>query len=129
MELRNKIERLAKLRDRKAELQEELSKIQQEIDVLTAEINEEMLLQGIQHINIDGIGTVYLSSRLFASCTQENLPKLQEWLKQIGAEGLLRPYIPNQTLSALVRERMEKGEAIPDFINVTVKPGLNIRRR
>lgn len=129
MELKDKIERLAELRDVKSQLQEELSKVQQEIDVLTAEINEEMLINGINSINVEGVGTVFLSSRLYASCRQDNMPKLQRWLKEIGQEGLLRPYVSSQTLSAFVRERMDKGEPIPEFINVTVKPGVNIRRR
>lgn len=129
MELKDKIERLVELRDVKSKLQEELSKVQQEIDVLTAEVNEEMLIKGINSINIDGVGTVYLSSRLYASCRQDNIHKLEQWLKQIGQEGLLRPYVSSQTLSAFIRERMDKGEPIPDFINVTVKPGINIRRR
>ena len=75
----------------------------------------------------DGLGHFKLMKpRLYASVTKENQDKLFSFLDEIGRDDLIKTTVMPQTLSTFVKERIENGEEIPNFIGYYLKPSLRL---
>lgn len=73
----------------------------------------------------EGLGKFKLMKpRLYANVTKENQDKLLSFLQEIGREDMMKTTVMPQTLSTFVKERIENGEAIPEFIGYYFKPSL-----
>lgn len=98
--------------------------------------------------------SVHLVRRVYVSCPPEQQADLITWLMQIGAEGIVRaqvavdwlslrflldaltaagieadvaPAVPAAALSALIAQRLEAGEAVPSFLNITERTEARVR--
>lgn len=78
-------------------------------------IPEKMDNEGVQSINIKGLGTLYLSAEVLVSTKQAMGPDLQDWLRENGFEDLITETINASTLGAWVREQMKAGNPVPDW--------------
>lgn len=75
----------------------------------------------------DGVGyATLMKPRLFASCNKENEPMLFEFLKNISREDMITPTVNRASLSALLGERLENGEAIPECVQYFFKQAIRI---
>jgi predicted nuclease with TOPRIM domain len=63
-------------------------------------------------------GKIHLEQKLYASCTEENRPKLIAFLRQNGDADIVKETVNAQTLSAYIRER--RGEGLNDPPGVSV---------
>lgn len=59
-----------------------------------------------------------------AKVSEENKAKQFEYLKETGAAAVIKETVNYQTFGALIRERSEKGESIPDFVEITYVPQI-----
>lgn len=59
---------------------------------------------------------VALRTDLHAGVKSEDKPKLFKWLRENGLGDLIREDVHAQTLKAAVRERLEEGLPIPEYI-------------
>lgn len=112
------------LRDEKDRLEAELKQVNDRYGQLrTKELPEAMSRLGM--INAKGKGSftfsggrVHLETKLYAACTEENRPKLFEFLRKNNAADLIKETVNPQTLSAYIRER--RGDGLKDPPGVSV---------
>lgn len=62
--------------------------------------------------------------KIYANVTIENQDKLFEYLRSRGYEYSIKETVHSSTLSSIVKELMEKGDEIPEFITVYPKPQI-----
>lgn len=62
---------------------------------------------------------VYLKTNTFVNVRKDDKPKLFKWLRKEGLGSLIKEDVHHQTLSALVRERLDEDLKIPAFVTVT----------
>lgn len=75
----------------------------------------------------DGVGSASLvKPRLYASCRKENEPMLFQFLEEQGRGDLIKQTVNAASLSGFVKERVEAGEAPPDFISYHLKTSLRL---
>lgn len=77
----------------------------------------------------EGVGCVSIGKpRVFASCLKDNEPILANFLKENERSDMIREYVFPQTLSTFVKERLESGEDIPEFIQYYLKPIIRLTK-
>jgi hypothetical protein len=75
----------------------------------------------------DGVGYFRMvKPRLYASVTKENQEKLFSFLQEIGRDDLIKQVVMPQTLSTFVKERIENGEPVPDYVSTYFKQSLKL---
>jgi len=128
---------LFELKEKKKNLKEMLKEIESEIDELSFLLIEKMSfleLKSLSHENLRITPSInmYISSR--------NEEKLKTYLKQNGAEWLIKETIPASSLRKWVKDIMEEQEEpvfnveqrIPEdlreLVNVYLKPVVSIRK-
>ncbi len=75
-----------------------------------------MEAEGIEVITVEGVGRVSLTSDLRASIVPETKPAAYEWLVENGHAGIITETVNAQTLAALVRDKLRKGESMPEAL-------------
>jgi len=109
-------------------LKDELKQAQAEFD------NAEALLiefleshSAISTAKYAGIGYAQIQKpRLYASCRQENMEKLFDFLHEQGREDLIKTTVMPQSLSSFASECIENCIEIPDFITYYLKPSIRL---
>ncbi len=75
----------------------------------------------------EGIGYVQIQKpRLYASCKEENLQDLFDFLKDQRREDLIKTTVASQSLSTFMSERIESGEEIPECVSYYLKPSVRL---
>ena len=54
--------------------------------------------------------------------------EIPEWVKSVGAGAVIKETIHHSTLQSLFRERNEKGEPIPDFVQIMYIPQVKYNK-
>lgn len=71
----------------------------------------------------DGIGYVSLAKpQLYASCKKDNEESLFVFLSSQGRDDLIRRAVNSRSLSGFVKELLEQGSKVPEFISYYLKP-------
>ena len=75
----------------------------------------------------EGIGYVQIQKpRLYASCKEENLQDLFDFLKDQCREDLIKTTVAPQSLSTFMSERIENGAEIPECVSYYLKPSVRL---
>lgn len=75
----------------------------------------------------EGLGYAQLQKpRLYASCRQEDMDKLFDYLKTQDRADLIKTVVMPQTLSSFISECVESGNAVPEFVSYYLKPSLRL---
>lgn len=75
----------------------------------------------------EGVGHFKLMKpRLYANVTKDNQEKLFAYLDQIGRQDLVKTTVAPQTLSTFVKEQIEAGAEVPEFIGYYLKSSLRL---
>jgi hypothetical protein len=75
----------------------------------------------------EGIGYAQIQKpRLYASCRQEDMDRLFDFLKEQDREDLIKTTVMPQSLSSFTKERIEEGLEVPEFINYYLKPSIRL---
>ena len=93
-------------------LQEEALKVQQQrlserVEAVAQVVAERWQQEGIQSMDVEGIGAFSLQQRLYVSTGDKDTYK--QWLRDNGMEGLIQETVAPKTTESLVRERLENG--------------------
>lgn len=73
------------------------------------------------------VGTFYLRTDIYCSIKKEVQEEAFNWLRQLELDDIIQPTVNSRTLSAIMKEQLEAGNTIPDFVNVTTKNRVGIR--
>jgi hypothetical protein len=127
MEQLTEFDLVVRFRDAKAkkdELEKILELAQQEFDKAEADLIELLNAKNAtKTAEYEGVGHVtLLKPRLYASVLKENQDKLFSFLRETRRDDLIREVVNPQSLSGYVKEALDSGQQVPEFINYYLKP-------
>lgn len=130
MSLVELVHAMSTLQNRKESTEEQLKLIQKEFDFLRiTKIPAKMEDEGIDRINVTGIGRVSLTADMHVSIKSEMKPQFHEWLRDTGRGDLLQETVNPSTLKAAVKSMYRSGEEIPEgLLNVSPFTRASITR-
>lgn len=109
-------------------LEESLKKAKDRFDKAQAKLVEELQTKGAsQTAKYDGIGLITILKPLIGA-RSVNEDALFDYLKQIGRDDLMKMSVHHKTLSSFVKEMLDEGRDIPDFIEYWFKPSTRITK-
>jgi hypothetical protein len=112
----------------KARIESELEKAIFECDRAEAQLMELLTSKNATATaNYEGLGKASLvKPRLYASCLKENEALLFKFLEDSGRVDLVKQTVNSQSLSGFIKERVEAGENVPEFITYHLRPSLRL---
>lgn len=121
---------MSELQGRKEELEDQLKGINKEFDFLRiTKIPGKMEEDGVDRINVTGIGRVSLTADMHVSIKAEKKPEFFEWLRDNGRGDLLQENINPSTLKATIKGMFKNGEEVPEeLVNVSPFTRASITR-
>lgn len=121
---------MSELQGRKEELEEQLKGINKEFDFLRiTKIPGQMEDDGVDRINVTGIGRVSLTADMHVSIKADKKPEFFVWLRDNGRGDLLQENINPSTLKATIKGMFKNGEEVPDeLVNVSPFTRASITR-
>ena len=109
------------------EASKEAAKVAQaEFDTVEKDLIEHLTsIEADATASYDGIGYAKMTKpTVYASCLKENEEQLKDTLRKIGRADLIRETVNARSLSALVKEQLEKGETPPAEVNYYLKTSI-----
>ena len=119
--------RLRSIVDERNKLELDLKNVKSDITLLQNEFVDLMEDYNIQNISLDDIGTIYVHRKTCVNVLDNDV--LMRYLKDNGAESLIKETIHHGTLTAHVKECLENKNIIPDGVDVYIKPEVRIRKK
>lgn len=122
------------LKDRRAALESEVEEIKDKMLMLTDQIMNELVDNGVDNIKVDG-RTIYPKKQLYASASRLT-DQLKAELEREGATDLIEEKINANRLSAFIREYMRENginelSGLPGWmktdVSITEKVSLGVR--
>ncbi len=115
-------------RERREEIKTALDQAQEEYEKAESRLIEFMEANGaISTAKYEGIGYAQIQKpRLYASCRQENMDRLFDFLKDQQREDLIKTTVMPQSLSSFTKECIEAGIELPEFISYYLKPTVRL---
>lgn len=113
-----------------ARLEEEIKAKKKELEQTNADLIELMEGCGLSQLRDTAGRTVYLKSpSVYASIKKDRKDEALEYVKtKWNSAEFVQATIPAQTLSRIVKEKLESGETIPDeFFSYYIKKKLGYR--
>jgi len=128
-ELGKMVRELRELRDQKEKLEADLKDVNLSIRKLAEhQIPEYMDEHEIEKLSVSGVGTVYLTTKVYANVKKENQEAFFEWLRETGNEELIREAVHPSTLNAFAKEQLSEGKELPDVLEARLYPTATLRR-
>lgn len=123
------VRELRDLKDRKAALDEELKEVNGAIRRLAEnEIPTYFEDNEIEKLTVEGAGTVYIQTKVYANCKAENREAFFEWLRGTGNADLIKETVHPSTLNAFAKEYLNDGKELPDSLDARLYPTAMLRR-
>jgi len=79
-------------------------------------------------IGYEGVGTIFPQMKVYAYVKKENEELFHNWLRENGHGDLIKAYVFPATLSSFVKEQLEQGVELPDFLSATKVETAMLRR-
>jgi len=110
-------------RKKKDEAKKAATKAQLEFDTVSNALIEALHAQDkTSSAKYEGIGYCGLvKPRLYASFDKDNEAAIFEYLRSVDRDDLIKPTVNAQSLSTFVKERVEKGEKLPEVIKYHIQ--------
>ena len=93
------------------------------------DLPEAMETAEIDKFTVDGVGTVFLQTKLYADIAAAERESAYAWLRDNGHGELIKEYVWPQTLNAFCKEQLEKGSELPEFIKASFAQQAQLRRK
>ena len=121
---------MSTLQNRKEALEDQLKIVNKEFDFLRiTKIPAKMEEDGVDRINVTGIGRVSLTADMHVSVKADQKSEFFTWLRDNGRGDLLQENINPSTLKAAVKKMFREGEEVPDqLLNVSPFTRASITR-
>lgn len=84
---------------------------------------------GMDSVSVDGYKYTP-TIKTYVNVTAENKPTVIQWLKALSSESreLVREDYNANSFASFIKERAERGEEVPPFVNTFDKPALSVRK-
>lgn len=130
MSLVDLVHAMSTMQGRKEVLEDQLKIVNKEFDFLRiTKIPTKMEEDGVDRINVTGIGRVSLTADMHVSVKADQKPEFFVWLRDNGRGDLLQENINPSTLKAAVKKMFREGEEVPDqLLNVSPFTRASITR-
>ena len=96
------------------------------------EMEEELNIQ-MENIGIDSFrtedATFYVKQNWYANVAKGDQPRFFAWLRERNFGDLIFETVNARTLSAFTKDRQIEGGDLPDYLNVTIKKTIGMRKR
>lgn len=122
--------RVSSLRERKAEVNNSLKDVQRELETAEEELLEEMMHEGMQRVDLQGVGSFHIATRKFYKISDREA--LIDFIHEQGDTDLLT--VNHHTLNAYAKEMYERKEQEGDAdfvmpgIDFTTKTQIRVRK-
>ena len=115
-------------RERREEMKAALDESQEEYEKAESRLIEFLEANGaVSTAKYEGMGYAQIQKpKLYASCRQENMDRLFDFLKEQKREDLIKTTVMPQTLSSFTKECIEAGVEVPEFISYYLKPTIRL---
>ncbi len=125
---RDLLNRFKCAKERRDQMKEALKQAQEEFEQEESRLIEFLEANSaISTAKYEGIGYAQIQKpRLYASCRQEDMDRLFDFLKEQDREDLIKTTVMPQSLSSFTKERIEEGLEVPEFINYYLKPSIRL---
>ena len=125
---RDLLNRFKCAKERRDQVKEALKQAQEEFEQEESRLIEFLESNSaISTAKYEGIGYAQIQKpRLYASCRQENMERLFDYLKNVRREDLIKTTVMPQSLSSFTKECIEDGLEVPEFINYYLKPSVRL---
>jgi hypothetical protein len=121
---------LKELKEQKKDLETRLKLVNDLIRQYEDDLVNEMVSEEIAQFK-KGSNLFVLQTKTFVSPRAGMKPKIIDWMKRNGFEGLVKEDVHSQTLQSWARELHENGELpeeLGEMLNVFEKPTISIRK-
>ena len=109
-------------------LEDKLKTAKDRFEKAQSKLVEELQLKGAsQTAKYDGVGRITILKPLVGA-RSINEEALFNYLKQIGRDDLMKMSVHHKTLSSFVKEMLDGGQGIPDFIEYWFKPSTRLTK-
>jgi hypothetical protein len=130
MTLTELAQRFRELKDRKDSLNAELKELQEELSRLETELLPQKMEENeIEKFTTDGVGTIFTQVKVYASVVKADETSLHNWLRDQGHGALIKETVAPGTLNSFVKEQLEQGTDLPEFIKATKIETAMLRRK
>lgn len=117
------------LKDKKDGLEDELKQTNKDLKLLReTTIPEYMSDNDIEKVTVEGVGTVYTQTKVYASVLAADREALYEALRESGDESLIKDWVFPATLTAFCKEAMENGQDVPSMVKTALIETAMLRR-
>ena len=125
---RDLVAQFRRAKEKRDNLKDDLKDAQAEYDMTESRLIE--LLESnsaISTAKYEGLGYAQIQKpRLYASCKEENMERLFDFLREKAREDLIKTTVMPQTLSSFVKECIETGIEIPDYVSYYLKTSIRL---
>lgn len=124
------VRELRAAKDEKAELEAALKVANGTIrDLAEHKIPDYMEDNDIDKLSVDGVGTVFLQQKVYASVKADEREAFYEWLRDNGNGDLVKETVHPSTLNAFAKEQLSEGKALPEMCEARLYPTAMLRRK
>ncbi len=115
-------------KEKRDHLKEDLKNAQAEYDMIESRLIEFLESNSaISTAKYEGLGYAQIQKpRLYASCKEEDMERLFEFLREQTREDLIKTTVMPQGLSNFVKECIESGIEIPEYVSYYLKPSIRL---
>lgn len=120
---------LRDLKTQKEELEAQLKDVNKKIRKLAEQqIPEYMEENEIEKLSVAGVGTIYLTQKVYANVKAEDREAFMDWLRSTGHEDLIKEQVHPSTLNAFAKEQISEGRELPEVLDARLYPTATLRR-
>ena len=128
-ELTSMVHELRDLKTQKEELEAQLKDVNKKIRKLAEQqIPEYMEENEIEKLSVAGVGTIYLTQKVYANVKAEDREAFMDWLRSTGHEDLINEQVHPSTLNAFAKEQISEGRELPEVLDARLYPTATLRR-
>ena len=125
---RDLVAQFRRAKENRDRIKDDLKDAQAEYDMAESRLIEFLESNSaISTAKYEGLGYAQIQKpRLYASCKEENMERLFDFLRVKAREDLIKTTVMPQTLSNFVKECIETGIEIPDYVSYYLKPSIRL---
>ena len=82
---------------------------------------------GLQNVKGEDGTTFYRKEQLFANVKIEDKPRFFDWLRDHQMGDIIKEDIHSKTLTAFVKEQIEHGNELPDYVSIFTRDTIGYR--